>query len=175
MTVLPIVKADNPLLRQPAKRVTEFDGSLRRLAQDMVETMHSVGGVGLAAPQVGVALRIAVIQLPSDYKNRMAGRLVILCNPVLVRAWGGWEPEEGCLSLPGYTGFVPRADMVLVRAQNLEGEWYRIRGRGTMAQALQHEIDHLNGVLFFDHLTGPEALLPLPPTDNGSNPAESAG
>ena len=167
MAVLPILRADDPILRRGARRVKVFDQSLRKLAGDMVDTMHAVEGVGLAAPQVGVSLRLAVVQLPSHYKNRMAGKLVVLCNPHLLRAWGEWRPEEGCLSFPGYAAFVARASMVLVRAQDTDGRWFRLRGRGTMAQALQHEIDHLNGVLFFDYLASPDELIAVPPSDNG--------
>ena len=167
VAVLPVLPADAPVLHRPAERVRSFDASLRKLAADMVETMHGVNGVGLAAPQVGVSLRLAVIQLPEDYANRLAGRLFVLCNPVIERAWGDFRPAEGCLSLPGYIGYVRRARIVLVRAQNLDGKTYRLPGRGTMAQALQHEIDHLDGILFYDHLASIDELVPAPPGENG--------
>lgn len=162
MAVLPIVKAEHPVLRGKAKRVGRIDGSLQKLIDDMVETMHSVNGVGLAAPQVGIPLRLAVIQVPADYEEPHAGELFVLINPEIIKASDETTTEEGCLSLPGFAGDVPRATKVTFKAKDRNGKEYRLKAEGLLAQAVQHEIDHLNGVLFYDHLPGPEALRRLP-------------
>lgn len=163
MAVLPILTADSPTLRQKAKRVNRLDGALQKFIDDMVETMHAARGVGLAAPQVGVGLRLAVIQLPPEQESPMAGQLIVLCNPEIVKAEGEWEPDEGCLSLPGWWGQIKRAQKVTVKARDRHGKAFRIKGQGLLAQALQHEIDHLNGVLFFDHLPSLDLLRRVEP------------
>ncbi|MCL4466351.1 MAG: peptide deformylase [Chloroflexi bacterium] len=158
MAILNVLKAEHPTLRAKAKRVARVDASLERLIDDMVETMHATNGVGLAAPQVGVPLRLAVIQVPADYEEPHAGELFVLINPEIVKTTEPQDIDEGCLSLPGYAGTIQRAAKVTVKARDRNMKEYRLRAEGTLAQAVQHELDHLNGVLFYDHLAGPELL-----------------
>jgi peptide deformylase len=117
----------------------------------MVETMQKASGVGLAAPQIGVSLRVAVIQLPDEEP-------IALVNPEIVRRSGEREVVEGCLSVPGYAGDIKRSVSVTVKARDRQGKPVRIKATGLMAQALEHELDHLNGVLFVDHVEGPDKL-----------------
>ncbi len=147
--IYPIVKYPNPVLEKPTARVTAFDDNLRKLTEDMFESMYAAQGVGLAAPQVGKALRLAVIDV-SIGKNPEA-RLV-LANPEIVHAEGEQREEEGCLSLPSFRGMVMRPLFVTLRAQNAAGEPWEMRGENLLARAFCHEIDHLDGILFLQHL-----------------------
>ena len=158
MAVLPIRQFGDPVLRQKAKRITKVDKSIRRLVNDMIETMHDAPGVGLAAPQVGVSLRLLVVEATE-------GEIQVLVNPEIVKASGERMLDEGCLSLPGYVGTVKRHEAVTVKAQNLDGKEIRIKANELLAQALEHEIDHLNGVLFVDRLVSPESLRRLTPQE----------
>ena len=158
MAVLPIRQFGDPVLRQKAKRITKVDKSIRRLVDDMIENMHDAPGVGLAAPQVGVSLRLLVTEAAE-------GDIRVLVNPDIVRASGDRIVDEGCLSLPGYVGTVTRHEAVTVKAQNLDGEEVRIKAAELLAQALEHEIDHLNGVLFIDRLVSPESLRKVTPQE----------
>ena len=158
MAVLPIRQFGDPVLRQKAKRITKVDKSIRRLVDDMIETMHDAPGVGLAAPQVGVSLRLLVVEATE-------GEIQVLVNPEVVKASGERMVDEGCLSLPGYVGTVKRHEAVTVKAQNLNGKEIRIKANELLAQALEHEIDHLNGVLFVDRLVSPESLRRLTPQE----------
>ena len=158
MAILPIVMHPDPRLHEKCKRVGNLDARLQRLVDDMLETMHDAKGVGLAAPQVGVGLRITVVQLPEDYDDPRAGQPIVLCNPEIVKSNGEWEPDEGCLSVPGYYAPVTRAWAVTVKARDRKGAELRIKGDGLLGQALQHEIDHLNGILFLDHLESLDQL-----------------
>ena len=133
-----------------ASRVHRVDDSVRRLMDDMVETMVSASGVGLAATQVGVSQRVIVLKVDNQ--------LYQLANPELIRASGEQVGYEGCLSVPGYIGEVARAQRVVVKALNRHGKEVRIKGEDLLARALQHEIDHLDGVLFVDKLTSIETL-----------------
>jgi peptide deformylase len=139
------------VLRQKARRVTATDSSIQRLIDDMIETMQQASGVGLAAPQIGVPLRVVVIQLPDEEP-------VALINPEMVKRSGEREVVEGCLSVPGYAGDIKRSVSVTVKARDRQGKSVRIKASGLMAQALEHELDHLNGVLFVDHVESPEKL-----------------
>lgn len=139
------------VLRRKAKRVPTIDGSVQRLIDDMLETLQQAGGVGLAAPQVGVSLRVVVIQLPDEVP-------IFLVNPEVVRRSGEREVMEGCLSIPGYMGEIRRSVTVTVKGWDRNGKAVRIKGAGLLAQALEHELDHLNGILFIDHLESPEKL-----------------
>jgi peptide deformylase len=139
------------VLRQKARRVTATDSSIQRLIDDMIETMQQASGVGLAAPQIGVPLRVVVIQLPDEDP-------VALINPEIVKRSGEREVVEGCLSVPGYAGDIKRSVSVTVKARDRQGKSVRIKASGLMAQALEHELDHLNGVLFVDHVESPEKL-----------------
>jgi peptide deformylase len=152
MTVLPILALPAPVLRQKAKRVRAIDGSIKKLIGDMIETMHAEPGrVGLAAPQVGVSLRVVVIGIP-DEKD------IILINPEIVRRKGERQLTEGCLSIPGYFGEITRSESVTVKGRDASGREIRIKGEGLLAQALEHELDHLNGQLYVDHLESMDEL-----------------
>jgi peptide deformylase len=150
VAVLEILTRDNPRLRIKAVRVPKVDDGVRKLMDDMVETMAAADGVGLAAPQVGVSLRVIVLKVDNQ--------LYQLANPELVRADGEQIGYEGCLSVPGYIGEVARAQRVAVKALNRHGKEVRIKGEDLLARALQHEIDHLDGILFVDKLTSLDTL-----------------
>lgn len=154
MAILPMIDYTNPVLRQKAKRVSSIDGAIAQLIDDMVETMHEIEGVGLAAPQVGVPLRIAVIELPDE-------ETIVLVNPKIVKRSGERQIEEGCLSIPGYRGEIQRSEKVTVKGLDRFGREIRIKGEGLLAQALEHELDHLDGTLYIDHLESIEKLTPV--------------
>ena len=144
MTVRPIVAVGVPVLRQKAKRVSQFDRNLQQLVEDMIETMRAAPGVGLAAPQIAVPLRVAVIEVDE--------KVTVLVNPEIVKTSEEEEElDEGCLSVPGYWGQIKRFKSVVVKARDQFGKQVRVRGEGLFGQALQHEIDHLNGTLYIDH------------------------
>jgi peptide deformylase len=146
MTVRPIVALGNRVLRKKARKVSRFDDSIRTLVQDMIETMRDAPGVGLAAPQIGVPLQIAVVETEKDEVH-------VLVNPEIVKLEGEHLLDEGCLSVPGYWGKVRRAEKVTVKARNAHGNEIRIAdAEGLLGQALQHEIDHLNGMVYVDRL-----------------------
>ena len=150
MPVLPILKYPDPCLVEPCEPVEKFDESLRELARDMVETMHSAPGIGLAAPQVGRSERLTVIDLSVGTEPE---ELLILVNPEVVEAEGDVSEEEGCLSFPDLTLLVRRPERVVVEAQDLEGKPVRVEGEELLARCLHHEIDHLNGVLFIHRVS----------------------
>ena len=152
MSVAPIRVLPDPILRQKSKRVRIIDGSIQKLISDMIETMHSVPGrVGLAAPQVGVSLRVIVLGLPEAED-------IAIVNPEIVRRRGERLIDEGCLSVPGYFGQVKRAESVTVKGRDQSGKEIRIKAEGLLAQALEHEIDHLSGMLYIDHLESMDEL-----------------
>ena len=152
MGVLPICHfPDNPVLKQKAKRVPSIDGSIQKLIDDMIETMRQANGVGLAAPQIGVSLRVIVVQMPGEAP-------VAIINPEIVKRTGEQEVTEGCLSIPGYYGETKRSAEVVVKGKDRRGKAIRIKATGLMAEALEHEIDHLNGILYIDHVESPEKL-----------------
>jgi len=138
-------------LRQRAKRVNTFDASIQKLIDDMIDTLRAGSGVGLAAPQIGVPLRIAVIEMPGE-------EVITLINPVVMKRKGERVLTEGCLSMPGYQGEIKRSLTVKVRAQDRHGKEIRLKGEGLFAQVLEHETDHLNGTLYVDHLEDPAEL-----------------
>jgi peptide deformylase len=150
----------DPVLREKAKRIKSFDANLRKLAQDMFETMHAHNGVGLAAPQIGQSIRLLVAEYVPDKEEKDAhGFKVALCNPEIVKhseetATG----PEGCLSIPGWIGDVPRHVEITVKAQTPEGKEVRIKAQDYYARVLQHEIDHLNGILFTDRIVDIKSL-----------------
>ncbi len=148
--IYPIVKYGDPVLEKPGKAVTKFDAELEELAEDMFATMYAAQGIGLAAPQIGKGIRIAVVDVTSG-KNPEAK--IVLVNPEITHGEGEKREEEGCLSIPGFRGYVVRPHFVTVRAQNLKGESFEIRGEDLLARAFCHEIDHLNGILFLQHLS----------------------
>jgi len=151
MAILPIRVYPDPVLRVRCAKVKAFDDSLRRLVDDMIETMIAAPGVGLAAPQVGVEKRVAVVDTTV---GEDAARSKILVNPEVVSRSGSEVDSEGCLSIPGLTEKVRRPLEILVQAQTLEGEAVEFQAEGFEARAMCHEIDHLNGILFIDHLRG---------------------
>ncbi len=161
MTVRRILQAEEVAVGQKAKKVRDFGLSLEALVDDMVETMHAAPGIGLAAPQIGVPLRVIVVELPEGEEKPQRGKLLVLCNPEVVKTWGEEEGEEGCLSLPGYVGEVKRASRVMVKGQDLKGKKMRVKAQGLLARALQHEIDHLNGMLFTARLESIDKLRRL--------------
>ena len=144
-----IVKYGDPILEKPAAVITKFDAELEELVEDMFPSMYASQGVGLAAPQIGKSIRLAVVDVTNG-KNP-EGR-VVLVNPEVTHAEGEKREEEGCLSIPGFRGYVVRPQFITVRAQNVKGEEFEIRGEDFLARALCHEIDHLNGILFLQHL-----------------------
>ncbi|MGH9740662.1 MAG: peptide deformylase [Candidatus Acidiferrales bacterium] len=146
----PIVKYGDPVLETPTKLVEKFDEEFRKLTDDMFESMYAAQGVGLAAPQIGVGARVTVIDVTNG-KNLEAR--IVCANPQIVHAEGEQHEEEGCLSVPGFRGRVLRPAYVTVRAQNVTGEEFEIRGEGLLARAFCHEIDHLDGILFINHLS----------------------
>jgi len=158
MAILPIHVVPAPVLRQKSKRVRSIDESIHRLIDDMLETMHSAGGVGLAAPQLGTLLRVIVIGIPE-------GEDIVLINPEIVRRTGERVVDEGCLSIPGYIGQIKRAESVRVKGRDQNGKEIRIKASELLAQALEHEIDHLNGVLYIDYLDSMDKLRKLEPEE----------
>lgn len=145
----PIVKYGDPVLETQTKPVEKFDEELQKLTDDMFESMYAAQGVGLAAPQIGVGLRVAVIDV-SNGKNPEAR--IVCANPEITHAEGEQREEEGCLSLPGFRGHVARPQFVTIRAQDVTGKEFEMRGEGLLARAFCHEIDHLHGTLFITHL-----------------------
>ncbi len=151
MAILAIRIYPDPILRVKCRPVESFDPALRKLAANMVETMHAAPGVGLAAPQVGVDLRLAVVDI-SVGEDPQA--ILVLINPEIVRREGMETDTEGCLSLPGITDKVDRPVAITLRAQGLDGTPFEIDAEEYLARAILHEVDHLDGVLFTDHLRG---------------------
>jgi peptide deformylase len=148
--IYPIVKYGDPVLEKPAATIKTFDAELEGLSEDMFASMYAANGVGLAAPQIGKSIRMTVIDVTSG-KNPEAK--IILINPEIIHSEGEAREEEGCLSIPGFRGYVVRPQFVTVRAHNLKGEIFEIRGENILGRAFCHEIDHLNGVLFLTHLS----------------------
>jgi len=156
MAIIPIRTLPDPVLRQKAKKISGIDPSIKKLIQDMIETMHEASGVGLAAPQVGKSLRLVVICMPEE-----AAEEVVLVNPEIVKKSGEREIEERCLSVPGYAGKVKRAVSVTAKGRDENWKEVRIKGEGLLAQALEHEIEHLQGILYVDHIESPDKLTKL--------------
>jgi peptide deformylase len=148
--IYPIVKYGDPILEKPGAPVKKFDAELEELAEDMFASMYAAQGVGLAAPQIGLSLRLAVVDVTGG-KNPEAK--IVLANPEVIHAEGEVREEEGCLSVPGFRGYVMRPQFVTIKAQNAKGESFEIRGENLLARAFCHEIDHLNGILFLQHLS----------------------
>jgi peptide deformylase len=158
MTILPIRIAPDPVLRQKATRVRNIDTSIHELIKNMLETMHDAPGVGLAAPQIGVPLRVIVIGIPEQED-------FALINPEVVKTKGERVVNEGCLSIPGYMGQLKRAESVIVKGRDPTGKEVRIKANELLAQALEHEIDHVNGVLYTDRLESEDDLKKIEPKD----------
>jgi peptide deformylase len=158
MSIREIIITDEPILHQRAKKVHHFDPSLQRLVDDMFETMHDVGGAGLAAPQIAQSLRIFVAQY-AEHK-------VAIFNPEIVKADGESLGNEACLSTPGVEGKqIRRAARILVKGQDVRGKQIRVAADGWLARIIQHEIDHLDGIVYADHLDSPDDLHIMGPDD----------
>ncbi|MDR1166890.1 MAG: peptide deformylase [Deltaproteobacteria bacterium] len=151
MAILPILTFPNPILRQTAKKISLFDEKLRALAEDMRETMLAAPGAGLAAPQVGRSVRLIVID-NSEEDEEYGSKTLVLANPEFTHSEGGFLFEEGCLSVRDLNGEVRRYRRVEVKAQDLTGAYFTLRAEARRAVILQHEIDHLDGILFLDRL-----------------------
>lgn len=151
MAKLEILQVGHPVLRHRSLKVTAFDEGLSRLAEDMIDTMHEANGVGLAAPQVGIVRRLIVVEMPDDESYPHPGERWVLANPEIVKASRETETDlEGCLSVTGYVGMVERPAEVVIRGQDLTGRKVRIKAEGYVARVFQHEMDHLDGVLYVD-------------------------
>lgn len=159
MAVLNIRTVPNPILKRKSKKISAIDRSVKKLIKDMAETLHAEEGrVGLAAPQVGVSLRVTVICLPDEED-------IVLINPEIVRRKGQRLVNEGCLSIPGYVGELYRAETVTAKGLDGKGKEVRIKADGLLAQALEHEIDHLNGILYIDRMENIDLLRKIQPED----------
>lgn len=157
MTVRPIRYLGDPVLRKPARKVSRVDDSIRRLIEDMMESMYAAHGVGLAAPQIGVPLRIVVLGMPDEEP-------FALINPEVIDRSGERRLDEGCLSVPGYRGTVTRSVKVTVKALDERGKEIRVKAEDNLlAQALEHETDHVNGTLYVDHLDAKKDLIKIEP------------
>jgi len=148
--VYPIVKYGDPVLEKPSAPITKFDDELRKLADDMFESMYAAHGVGLAAPQIGISQRIAVIDV--TFKEDPEAQIVLV-NPEIIHVEGRVTSNEGCLSLPEFREKVTRPRKVTARAQNVKGETFEVTGEELLARALLHETDHLNGKLYISHIS----------------------
>ncbi len=171
MALLNILEIPNPILRQRAKKVRRVDKKLLRLAYDMVDTMRAAGGVGLAANQVGELRRIVVIQIQEEEEAR------IYINPEIIRRGGSREVEEGCLSHMGYRALIDRSEWVRFGAIDHTEKIIELKTDGLLAQAIEHEVDHLNGILYIDHLTDHSKLYRVDeegmPLDESKSPSKS--
>ena len=149
--IYPIVKYGDPVLEKPAEAVTVFDDQLKKLVEDMFESMYAAHGVGLAAPQIGISKRLAVIDV--TFQEDPDAKLV-LANPEVLHTEGSLRQNEGCLSIPEFREPVTRAHTVTIRAQDVNGNWYEKTGQELLARAFLHETDHLNGKLYISHISG---------------------
>jgi peptide deformylase len=174
MAVRKIAFVGEPVLRQKAQKVRHVDKSIEKLVDDMAQTMREANGLGLAANQVGVLQRVVVIELPYDEEDPQSGKLYGLINPEIVQASEELVSiEEGCLSIPYYYGAVTRPDAVVVRARDRKWRELKIKATGMLARALQHEIDHLNGVLFIDRMESMDKLRYVPAKSEAEHEVEA--
>jgi peptide deformylase len=176
MALRQILYANDARLRQKAKKVKTFGPNLQKLAEDMLETMRQANGVGLAGPQIGVMQRIFVVETPPDEDDPSSGQQLILVNPELVKVSPELEEgQEGCLSIPQWYGLVKRHSWVEVKAKDAFGKNIKLRADDFLARVIQHENDHLDGVLFIDHIDDKEKLWQVLPDDRveGSETSEN--
>ncbi len=150
MALLEIKKYPDPVLKQKAHEITDINGNLQELIDNMIETMYEAPGIGLAANQIGELKRVIVVDITAGKEK---GNLIVLVNPQIVETEGKTDSEEGCLSVPKYTNVIKRAEKVLVKGLDREGNPVEIEAEGLLSRAFQHEIDHLDGVLFIDRLS----------------------
>ncbi len=159
MAIREIITIGHPTLRQKARKVTRFTPELKKLIDDMIETMRAAPGVGLAAPQVNVAEQVIVVELPADEEEGTPAELYAFVNPEIVKASRNKEEgQEGCLSIPGYVGEVERHTEIVIRGQDVYGKPQRVKAYDYLARIFQHEIDHLDGVLFIDRVADPSKI-----------------
>ena len=169
MAARDIVFLGNPVLRQKALKIHHIDKSVEKLIDDLVDTLHNADGLGLAANQVGVAQRVVIVELPKDEEDPQSGKLYALINPEIVTVGDeATTAEEGCLSIPYYYGEVTRAESIIVRARDRKWREVKIKADGWLARVFQHEIDHLNGVLFIDRMESMDKLRYVPPKESNS-------
>jgi peptide deformylase len=163
MAVREILTSEHPVLRQKAKKVKKIDAALQKLIDDMIETMEAAPGQGLAAPQIGVSLRVIVIDaLPGEDEEKEEEPVKLqLVNPEILERRGEVIGEEGCLSIPGFVGNVKRAEFITVKALNRKGKEVKLKASHNLARVIQHEIDHIDGILYTDRLEKPEDLFRL--------------
>ena len=159
MAVLKIRCVPDPVLRRKAKRISALDPKIQKLIDDMLETTPAASGVGLAAPQVGVSLRLVVIAIPEEEP-------LVLINPEVVKKSGERQVDEGCLSVPGYRGKVKRSQAVTVKARDRKWKERRVKGTDLLGQVLEHEIEHLDGVLYIDHIENQDDLYSIEPQED---------
>jgi len=155
LAILPIREFPDIILRQKAKKVREIDQSIQKLADDMIDTLHHANGAGLAANQVGVLRRVIVIQLPDEEEPR------VYINPEIIHKEGEREVEEGCLSVPGYKAIITRSVWLKAKGLDRTSKLVKLKADGLLAQVLEHEIDHLNGILYVDHIKNHQNLVRL--------------
>ena len=172
MAVLPLTHIPDNVLRKKTRKVTKLTSEMFSLIEDMIKTMHVEHGVGIAANQVGRNLRIAYIEIPEEPEENgeVSEKLsYLLINPEIIKRVGTREVDEGCLSIPGFRGNLIRSVKVTVRAQDIEGKEFRIKAENLLAQALEHEIDHLNGIVYIDRMQDLDRLYKL----DSQEPADS--
>lgn len=164
MALREIITVGDPRLRKHSRPVKKVTPEIRQLINDMVETMHTNNGIGLAAAQVGELAQIVVIELPEDEEDPSSGRLYVVINPEIAKESRETEiGVEGCLSIPGYIGEVERSLEIVVRGLNRHGKPFRLRARDLLARVFQHEIDHCKGILYIDRLTAPDRIWDVTP------------
>lgn len=175
MALRTIRLAGDPVLRKKTKKVRSIDASVQKLIDDMIETMREAPGVGLAANQIGVGLRVIVMEIPElDERTSTATReLYTIINPQIVKRSGQRQLEEGCLSIPGYKAMVPRSESVTVKGLDRSGKEIRIKAEGNLlAQCIEHEVDHVDGMLYIDHLDNIDELVKLGEGDDEEDEAD---
>lgn len=181
MTTQTVIYVPDERLRQKANTVTQFTPELKQLASDMIETMRCYDGVGLAGPQIGVMTRIFVAEIPviedeTDQSRPPSSESYVLINPEISKTSTDLvEGQEGCLSIPGWAGFVERPEWVEVKAQDVSGQPFKLKAMGLLARIFMHEIDHLNGILYTDHITDPEKLWQVSTEDEELQPEVDGG
>lgn len=153
MAILPIYKYPHTILRQRAKKIRTIDKSIQKLVDDMMDTLQNSGGVGLAANQIGILKRLIVIQLPEDEEP------TAYINPEIIHREGKREVQEGCLSIPGYYGTITRSMWIKAKGMDRKSRIIKITAEGLLSQIIEHEIDHINGILYIDHLNSHEDLI----------------
>lgn len=175
MAVLEILLEGDERLRQKALRVRNVDASLRQLADEMFETMMDAPGIGLAAPQIGVLRRLIWVNVPENYHDSEEPEFCLaIVNPEIVKAHGRAFAYEGCLSIPGWTGEVPRAERITVKGLGLDNKPLRVKTHGWAARVIQHEIDHLDGILFLDRVEDKSTIVQVPEDEEDEMSGEAA-